>query len=104
MTREEMNMIVAAADELLDNLELLAPDWDAENTVLLRVLVAKLGKQCYLGEIVNEDPAKLIALYPVLKMALGFGYALRKYDERHGLVRETGLPSPHVYGKIAYAA
>lgn len=67
------------------------PEWDEEQTVLLRTVAARLMRESGLSpEVVRAVGAQLNSL---IKQGITFGYALREYDLRNGIQRAKTEPS-----------
>jgi len=76
---------------MLTELTSYIPEWDEEQTVLLRMVAARL--MCESG--VSPKVARAIGaqLNSLIKQGITFGYALREYDLRNGIQRAQTEPS-----------
>ena len=78
-------------DVMLMELASCIPEWDEEQTVLLRMVAARLMRESGLSsEVVRAVGAQLNSL---IKQGITFGYALREYDLRNGIQRAKTEPS-----------
>jgi hypothetical protein len=71
---------------MLAELASRAPQWDEENTVLMRMVAAKLMRTSGLDRDVALTQSGF-DLNSLVKRAITFGYALREYDRQNGIAR-----------------
>ncbi len=78
-------------DVMLTELASYIPEWDEEQTILLRMVAARLMRESGLSpQVVRVVGAQLNSL---IKQGMTFGYALREYDLRNGIQRAKTEPS-----------
>ena len=78
-------------DVMLVELASYIPEWDEKQTVLLRMVAARLMRESGLSpEVARAVGAQLGSL---IKQGITFGYALREYDLRNGIQRAKTEPS-----------
>ena len=78
-------------DIMLTELASYIPEWDEEQTVLLRMVAARLMRESGVSpEVARAVGAQLSSL---IKQGITFGYALREYDLRNGIQRAKTEPS-----------
>ncbi len=78
-------------DVILMELASYIPEWDEEQTILLRMVAARLMRESGLSpQVVRVVGAQLNSL---IKQGMTFGYALREYDLRNGIQRAKTEPS-----------
>ena len=76
---------------LMQELAAYVPAWDDDETVLMRMVAARLMKQSGVSlEVAKAVGAQLNSL---IKQAITLGYALHEYDRRNGIVRGQQEPS-----------
>jgi hypothetical protein len=79
------------SDVMLTELASYIPEWDEEQTVLLRMVAARLMRESGVSpEVGRAVGAQLNSL---IKQGITFGYALREYDLRNGIQRAKTEPS-----------
>lgn len=82
-------------DVMLMELASYIPEWDEEQTVLLRMVAGWLMHESGVSpEVAQAVGAQLNSL---IKLGITFGYALREYDLRNGIQRAKTEPSFTVF-------
>lgn len=79
----------AERDALIAEFAAHMPEWDEENTVLMRMVAAKLMRVSGLDRDVALTQGGF-DLNSLIKRAIAFGYALREFDRQNGVVRTVG--------------
>lgn len=75
---------------LMQELAAYIPQWDDDETVLMRMVAAKLMRESGVSlEVARAVGAQLNSL---IKQAVTLGYALNEYDRRNGIVRGQREP------------
>ena len=78
-------------DVILMELASYIPEWDEEQTALLRMVAARLMRESGMSpKVARAVGAQLNSL---IKQGITFGYALREYDLRNGIQRAKTEPS-----------
>lgn len=78
-------------DVILTELASYIPEWDEEQTVLLRMIAARLMH----ASGVSPEIARIagVQLNSLIRQGITFGYALREYDLRNGIQRAKIEPT-----------
>ena len=99
MTTQEL---AVRRDILMQELASYIPVWDDDETVLMRMVAARLMKQSGVSlEVARTVGAQLNSL---IKQAVTLGYALRVYDEHNGIVRGQKEPDGFFLSSVVEAA
>lgn len=89
-------------DVILMELASYIPEWDEEQTVLMRMVAARLMRESGVSlEVARAVGAQLSSL---IKQGIALGYALNEYDRRNGIVRGQKEPDGFFMSPTAEAA
>lgn len=87
---------------LMQELASYIPAWDDDETVLMRMVAARIMRESGVSiEVARAVGAQLNSL---IKQGITFGYALRIYDERNGIVRGQREPDGFFMSPVVEAA
>ena len=87
---------------LMQELASYIPAWDDDETVLMRMVAARLMKQSGVSlEVAKAVGAQLNSL---IKQAITLGYALHEHDRRNGIVRGQQEPDGFFMSPVVEAA
>jgi hypothetical protein len=91
----KMEELGVQRDVMLTELASYIPEWDEEQSALLRMVAARLMHESGVSPKVAQ--AIGTQLNSLIKQGITFGYALREYDLRNGIQRAKTEPSATVF-------